>query len=103
MHNPPPITPICFSENLQLSITTMDRLKRQQEFRLKNQSTFDQLSKREVEILTLVCQGKTNQEIGAIIFRAKDTVRTHRNNIWRRLRIRTVVEAVWWGEGFDLV
>ena len=68
-----------------------------------NAALFAKLSPREVEVLTLVCQGNTNDEIGQKLFRATNTIRTHRNNIWRTLGIRSVVEAVWWGESFDLV
>lgn len=99
----PTSAPVCFSEDLQLSIRTLDRLRKQREFRQEKANLFAKLSPREVEVLTLICQGNTNDEIGRKLFRATNTIRTHRNNIWRTLGIRSVVQAVWWGESFDLV
>ena len=89
--------------NLKLSSVTIERLLKQRAFRQQRQKQFDSLSRRQREILTLICQGKTNRLIGNELFIAEDTVRTHRNNIWRQLGIRTVVEAVWFGQAFDLV
>ncbi|MEL7160375.1 MAG: LuxR C-terminal-related transcriptional regulator [Bacteroidota bacterium] len=99
----PTFPPVCFQRDLQLTPRTMDRLKRQQAFRREKATFFEQLSRRELEVLTLICQGLTNEQIAGQLYVAKNTVRTHRNNIWRALGIRTVVEAVWWGECFDLI
>lgn len=45
------------------------------------------LSKREKEILTLVGQGKTSQEIADMLFIGKTTVDTHRKNILKKLSL----------------
>lgn len=99
----PPNAPVCFSEEVQLSLKTLHRLRELREFARENHRQFESLSVREREILTLVCQGKTNEQIARQLFRSVNTVRTHRNNIWRALGIRSVVEAVRWGQAFDLV
>lgn len=45
------------------------------------------LSKREKEILRLVGEGKTSQEIADLLFVAKSTVDTHRKNILKKMNI----------------
>jgi two-component system nitrate/nitrite response regulator NarL len=45
------------------------------------------LSKREKEILALVGQGKTSQEIADMLFIGKTTVDTHRKNILKKLSL----------------
>lgn len=100
------ITPAYQSQaimDLELSPVTILRLQKQRLFRQQQQQTFNHLSKREVEIMALICQGKTNLQISDKLHLSVNTVRTHRNNIWRTLGIKTAVEAVWWGECFDLV
>lgn len=89
--------------NLVLSPIEMARLLKQRAFRLQRQKQFDSLTRRQREILKMICRGKTNRQIGKELFISEDTVRTHRNNIWRQLGIRTVVEAVWFGQAFELV
>lgn len=93
----------CFSDNVQLSLKSLNRLRCLQDFAQRNRPLFKKLSEREREVLTLVCSGLTNEEIAAKLFRSVHTIRTHRNNIWRQLGIKSLVEAVRWGQAFDLV
>ena len=46
------------------------------------------LSKREMEIVKLVGQGKTSQEIAELLFIEKSTVDTHRKNILKKLNLQ---------------
>ncbi|OIQ20098.1 MAG: DNA-binding response regulator [Flavobacterium sp. MedPE-SWcel] len=46
------------------------------------------LSKRELEIVKLVGQGKTSQEIADMLFIGKTTVDTHRKNILKKLNLQ---------------
>lgn len=101
MHNPTEITLV--ADHLQLSPRTLERLERLQQFAQRNQLRFNQLSKREREILSLICRDFKNEDIGRLLFISVHTVRTHRNNIWRTLGISSVVEAVRWAQAFDLV
>jgi len=94
---------ICFTTDTTLSVRALDRLRQQQEFALQHADKFASLTKREREVLRLICEGLTNEEIGNRLYRSVHTVRTHRNNIWRQLRIKSLVEAVWWGQSFELV
>lgn len=46
------------------------------------------LSKRELEIVKLIGEGKTSQEISEILFIGKTTVDTHRKNILKKLSLQ---------------
>ncbi|GGB73749.1 oxygen regulatory protein NreC [Flavobacterium suaedae] len=46
------------------------------------------LSKREMEIVKLVGEGKTSQEIAELLFIEKSTVDTHRKNILKKLNLQ---------------
>lgn len=53
-----------------------------------------QLTKREVEIIRLVCQELSNKEIADKLFLSELTIKTHRRNILRKLDIRNVAGLV---------
>jgi len=46
------------------------------------------ISKRELEIVTLICEGKTNNEIAAILFISISTVKDHNYKIYQKLNIK---------------
>jgi len=46
------------------------------------------LTNRQIEILKLIAQGKTNHEIAAILFIGKTTVETHRKNMIQKLNLK---------------
>jgi two-component system nitrate/nitrite response regulator NarL len=52
------------------------------------------LSRRQIEILKLIAQGKTNQEIADQLFIGKTTVETHRKNMIRILNLRGAGELL---------
>lgn len=54
----------------------------------------ESLSKRELEILKLVAQGNTSQQIAESLFLSKHTVQWHRKNIIAKLQISTPSEMV---------
>ena len=49
-----------------------------------------QLTDREIEVLSLIVQGKTNKEIGETLFIGLTTVITHRKNIQEKLGLKSV-------------
>ena len=52
------------------------------------------LSAREMEVLGCLGEGKTYKEIGASLFIAIDTVRTHIRHIYEKLHARSKAEAI---------
>jgi DNA-binding NarL/FixJ family response regulator len=58
---------------------------------------------RELEVLALIAQGCTNEEIAACLVVALSTVKTHINNIYRKLGVRNRVQAVTYAHARGLV
>jgi ATP/maltotriose-dependent transcriptional regulator MalT len=54
----------------------------------------EDLSERELEVLTLLASGRTNSEIAGDLFVAVGTVKSHVNNIYSKLEVRNRAEAV---------
>lgn len=53
-----------------------------------------ELSKRELEILTLMAQGHSNEEIAAKIFVSLSTVKTHNQNLFVKLDVKRRTQAI---------
>ena len=53
-----------------------------------------ELSKRELEILSLLAQGHSNQEIAAKLFVSLSTVKTHIQNLFEKLAVKRRTQAV---------
>jgi DNA-binding NarL/FixJ family response regulator len=53
-----------------------------------------ELTARELDILQLMAENKTEQDIASQLVIAKDTARTHTKNILRKLQVNTRTEAV---------
>ena len=53
-----------------------------------------QLNKREYEILQLIAQGRTNQQIADELFLALPTVKTHVSNLYSKLEVKSRTQAV---------
>jgi len=56
--------------------------------------TLDPLSTRELEVLRLVDEGLTNQQIALRLSVAQSTVKTHINNIYGKLEVQSRVQAI---------
>jgi len=52
------------------------------------------LSEREIEILTLIAEGLTNQEIAAKVYLSPNTVKVHTRNIYRKLGVNSRTQAL---------
>ncbi len=57
-------------------------------------SPVDPLSERELEVLRLIASGASNRDIARKLFVSLSTVKTHINNIYRKLEVRTRTQAV---------
>jgi DNA-binding NarL/FixJ family response regulator len=66
----------------------------QQNQNKKNDNDDDQLSQREIEVLTSLSTGNNYQEIADSLFISVDTVRHHIRNIYRKLHVHSQSEAV---------
>lgn len=53
-----------------------------------------ELSKRELQILGLLAQGHSNQEIAATLFVSLSTVKTHNQNLFEKLEVKRRIQAV---------
>ncbi|MBS1626810.1 MAG: response regulator transcription factor [Bacteroidetes bacterium] len=60
----------------------------------KTNDSFQELSKREQEILELLSKGFRYKEIAAKIFISIETVRTHIRNIYEKLQVNSRIEAL---------
>jgi DNA-binding NarL/FixJ family response regulator len=56
--------------------------------------TANDLTKREQEVLDLLCKGKSYKVIADSLFISPDTVRYHLKNIYRKLQVNSKYEAV---------
>lgn len=52
------------------------------------------LSEREIEVITLIAEGNTNQQIAEILFLSAHTVNTHRKNIMSKLGVKNTAGIV---------
>lgn len=60
----------------------------------KRQLTLPALTKREQEILKMVCAGKTNQEIANQLYLSLRTVENHRFNLQQKLQVKNTAALV---------
>lgn len=69
----------------------------------EKESLHEQLTEREMEILLLVAQGKTNQEIADELFISLKTVKVHVSNILGKLMVQDRTQAVIYAFKHNLV
>ena len=56
--------------------------------------TVSQLSKREIEVVRMICEGLTNREIGEKLYISEHTVKDHIKNIMRKMGVASRNELV---------
>jgi DNA-binding NarL/FixJ family response regulator len=61
---------------------------------MRSASQLDELTSREQEVLLEVAQGRSNEEIGRVLFIGPGTVKTHVTHILTKLGLRDRVQAV---------
>ena len=74
----------------QVTQRMLQRMRRSE--RLLDAGAFRELSKREIEVLLLVAEGKSNQEIAEALTVTEKTVRNHVSNLLEKLDLRNRVE-----------
>ncbi len=58
------------------------------------QPLIEPLSERELDVLRLICAGKSNQEIADELFLALNTVKRHANNLYGKLGVSRRAQAI---------
>lgn len=61
------------------------------------------ISKREQEVLALMAQGLSNQEIGDKLFVSLNTIKTHTSNLFLKLEVNRRTQAVQKAKQFKLI
>ena len=80
-----------FSEDVKESLKKAnDKL----EVRVSDVSILGSLTEREIEILKNVADGKSNKEIGEVLFISHRTVDTHRTNLMKKLNVNNVAGLI---------
>jgi LuxR family maltose regulon positive regulatory protein len=69
----------------------------------RSQGLIDPLSQRELEVLRLIAQGLSNQEIGERLFLALDTIKGHNRRIFDKLDVKRRTEALARARGLGLL
>lgn len=90
------LTKLCPKEKLLAAVSrAMQRSRRERDERDRQQELKDRfasLTPRELEVLQLVVQGKLNKQIADQLGINERTVKLHRTNLTRRLRVQSVAE-----------
>ncbi|WP_338239652.1 helix-turn-helix transcriptional regulator [Persicobacter diffluens] len=71
-------------------------------FMRKNWEKFASLSKREREVFNLIATGKSNTEIGELLFVSRETIKRHRKNIYYKLEINSIAGVLRYARAFVL-
>ncbi len=61
------------------------------------------MSRRELEVLRLLAEGLSNQEIGERLFLALDTIKGHNRRIFEKLEVKRRTEAIARGRELGLL
>lgn len=69
----------------------------------KGKNLFPDLSKRELEVIQLICQEQNTQEIADSLFISPHTVESHRANILLKLDVRNTAGLVRWAVENEIV
>ena len=80
---------------MQAALATLPREKQNSAKRAAKQA-FGGLTERELEVVALIAQGKSNREIAEALVVAKITVETHVNNILHKLGFTSRTQIVLW-------
>jgi len=56
----------------------------------------DSLTRREQQVLNHIVKGRTNNEISELLFLSVHTIHTHRNNLYRKLGVKSRAGVILW-------
>lgn len=69
----------------------------------KSKMKFNKMTQREKEIMVLVVNGNSSQEISKLLSISKNTVSTHRKNISKKTKLKSPKDYVLFALAFDLL
>lgn len=69
----------------------------------KRNGTSPHLSRRELEILQLVAEGRSNRQVARLLWVSDQTVKFHLANVYRKLGVRSRFEAATWARRHGLL
>lgn len=78
--------------SLKLMSIVQSNTPRKGSFKYKNK--IHALSQREIDVLHLVAEGLTNRQIAEALFLSCNTIKSHRNNIYRKLNVDNRTQAI---------
>lgn len=85
-----------FSNDIAIKLLNFNNIGPDSRIRLHNSrgKIYNDLSTREVEVLKLVGEAKSNDEIAEILSISKRTVETHKQNLLRKIGVKNTTELV---------
>ena len=81
----------------------LNAIQRKLTGKLKTPKKHEALTKREIEVLQLICQQKTAEEIGNELFISTKTVNGHRNNLLQKTESRNISGLVMYAIKHNIV
>ena len=72
-------------------------------FKKSHQEIFERLSQAELSVFKLFAQGNPQTEIAEQLFISPNTVRTHINNIYKKLEISRFSDLILFARAFDII
>jgi LuxR family maltose regulon positive regulatory protein len=85
---------IAYARHLTAQFVSPAAATTRQEKLTPNDLLIEPLSRREMEVLTLIALGKTNKEISAELVVSPGTIKAHTSSIYRKLDVANRTEAV---------
>jgi ATP/maltotriose-dependent transcriptional regulator MalT len=61
------------------------------------------ISKRELEVLQLMANGLSNQEIASRLFVSLNTIKTHSSNLFQKLEVKRRTQAIETGKKIGII
>jgi LuxR family transcriptional regulator, quorum-sensing system regulator SdiA len=89
--------------DLNGNTTTLGRLLNDNQFMRENFLRFEQLTRREKQILRLLASGFTSSQIAEQAHISKLTADTHRRNIFLKLEVKTYADLIRYASVFGLI
>jgi PAS domain S-box-containing protein len=91
------------SDSMLGYITEIVKTDNKSHFSARKDKSAETLSKKELQILKMICQGSSNSEISGIFGRSIRTIETHRANIVKKTKVKNTADLVMYSKRNGLV